>query len=523
VPTHALLASFREWVESCPNSPALSWRDHRFSYGELHALAESAAEELRAGLPDGAAVCVVGASPPALVATVLGAIAGHRRVLLTAADLDPAMRRRIAVGAGCRGVVTAGSPTVGQVVATVENLAAAGDGPGAAGDGPGVAGDGPGAAGAAAAAGPGLLLTTSGSTGLPKIVPLAPAGVDRFVEWAAGEFGIGAGTVVLNYAPLNFDLCLLDVWTTLARGGEVLPVARDQATDGRHLMGLAARAEVVQGVPMLFRLIADAAPPGWCSTTVREVLLTGDLTPPDLVRRVRELFPAAALSNVYGCTETNDSFLHRLAHPGDPAADPDDSGDSGDSGPALPIGRPIPGVRAAVVDDTGAVLDGPATGELLVSTPFQCDGYLDRRLNRDRFVPAPPGLPGGVYYRTGDLVRRAADGVVTLLGRADFQVKVRGVRTNLQEVEAVILRHAAVLEAAVVAVPDQLAGNRLHAVVRRSPDAELNGLQLRSHCAAALPRTAVPGRVEITDQPLPRTSTGKIDRTLIRQSRTEEI
>jgi acyl-coenzyme A synthetase/AMP-(fatty) acid ligase len=109
---------------------------------------------------------------------------------------------------------------------------------------------------------------------------------------------------------------------------------------------------------------------------------------------------------------------------------------------------------------------------------------------------------------------------VHLTGRNDHQVKVRGVRTNVQEVENVVLAHPEVLEAAVVPVPDEEAGTVLHAVVRRAPGSLLNGLHLRAHCAAALPRTAIPGAFEIGDEALPRTSTGKVDRTALRTRRT---
>src|SRR5262249_38885081 len=157
----------------------------------------------------------------------------------------------------------------------------------------------------------------------------------------------------LNYAPLNFDLCLLDVWATLARGGCVVLVGEDIATNGGHLLDLVARCTVVQSVPMLFRLVADAAAaagragPG--PEGVRQVVFTGDVMPPDLLGRVRRVFPRAALYNLYGCTETNDSFLHRVG-----SAAPELDG-------PVPIGRPIPGVTAAVLDGDGRLLDGPGT------------------------------------------------------------------------------------------------------------------------------------------------------------------
>jgi acyl-coenzyme A synthetase/AMP-(fatty) acid ligase len=442
------------------------------------------------GLPGRRSVCVVGRKSPDLVAVLLACFRSGHQVLLPPADLGEATLLQLCTRAGCEYLVRVG-PGHGELA--VRALPA-----------------GDTAAPCRLADRPGLLLTTSGSTGLPKVVPLSAAGVDRFVGWAAGQFGLGPGAVVFNYAPLNFDLCLLDVWTSLARGAAVVLVGEDGATDGGRLLDLVADSTLVQAVPMLFRLLTQAAGGRVRLPAARHVVFTGDALPPDLLPGLRQLFPEAALHNLYGCTETNDSFRFEL--PGDPAAVP--------AGP-LPIGRPIPGVDHVVLDADGRVLTGPGSGELVVHTPFQADGYLDPALDEGRFVPAPAGFPPGRWYRTGDLVRRDDTGLLNLLCRADFQVKVRGVRVNTQEVEAVLGEHAAVREAVVLAVPDRLAGHRLHAVVRCAPRAAVNSLQLRQHCAARLARTAIPGRIEIVDEPLPRTTTGKLDRSGIRRSRLE--
>ncbi|WP_026421295.1 AMP-binding protein [Actinokineospora inagensis] len=351
---------------------------------------------------------------------------------------------------------------------------------------------------------PPLVLTTSGSTGAPKVVPLSQAGVRRFTGWAARTFGIGDGTVVLNYAPLNFDLTLLDIWATLAVGGKVVLVDPERAADGRHLAELVdtQRVEVAQAVPLCFRLLSGQ---DRVFDSVRQVITTGDVLPADLLARVPTMFPNATLHNIYGCTETNDSFRYTVTDFAVPAP--------------LPIGRPIDGVQALLVDEDGAEVHGEGRGELLVSTPFQADGYLDPDLTAKRFTTGVAGHTG-VFYRSGDIVRRDADGLFHLDGRDDFHVKVRGVRTNLQEVEYVLERHPDVDEVAVVAIPDAEAGYRLHAAVRAGADGT-NSLVLRSHCARSLPRTAIPSTFQIQHAALPRTSTGKIDRNAISESRQE--
>jgi acyl-coenzyme A synthetase/AMP-(fatty) acid ligase len=163
------------------------------------------------------------------------------------------------------------------------------------------------------------------------------------------------------------------------------------------------------------------------------------------------------------------------------------------------------------------VLDGPAIGELWVSTPFQTSGYLGPRSRGGDFVPDPRAPSERIFFRTGDLVRRDAGGAVLLEGRTDLQVKVRGNRVNLQAVEQVLLEDPDVTEAAVVAFDDELAGKRLHAVVRQRRGATLSTLRLRTRCARRLTRVAIPSNIEVQDEPLPKTTTGKVDRGAVKR------
>jgi acyl-coenzyme A synthetase/AMP-(fatty) acid ligase len=349
-----------------------------------------------------------------------------------------------------------------------------------------------------------FMLTTSGSTGLPKIVPLAPSGVDRFTEWAATQFEIGPSTAVLNYAPLNFDLCLLDIWTTLKVGGRVVLVDQDRATNGAYLADLVTErsVNVVQAVPMLYRLLIDEArESGRVFDSVRYALTTGDKMPASTLKELPELFPNSRLFNVYGCTETNDSLIYEF-----------DLAD-GNVPTDIPIGQPLTGVTALIDDGNDGYIDGPGVGELVVKTPFQTSGYLNPALNEGKFFNMPDnGDEPRRFFRTGDIVRRHDDASITLEGRSDFYVKVRGVRVSTQVVEQAIQEHPSVIEVAVVAVPDELAGSRLHALVRREGDSKLNSLSLRQHCTSRLARTEMPSTIEIVTEPLPKTPTGKIDR-----------
>ncbi len=448
MPSRSFLHAFFRHVADRPDAPALSVDGLLISYAELAALVRAAkvgdAQVLRNGVR-----LVPAVKTPETIALVIACLRQECKVLLPSPELGAAALAQLADQVGAA-----------------------------------VLGDD---------AEPGLLLTTSGSTGTPKAVELSPDGVGRFIGWAQKQFGIGPGSTVLNYAPLNFDLCLLDVWAVLAAGGRAALVDQARAANANYLFEFFLKRDptVVQAVPLFYRLLADATPGDVRFDSVEHVVFTGDAMPLQLLERLPRLFPRAELWNVYGCTETNDSFAYRV--------ELDEVRALG----AVPIGTPITGVDAVVED---------GTGELLVRTPFQARGYTDSALNAEKWR-------ADGFFRSGDVVRRTENGLYFLVGRNAHHVKVRGVRTNLGEIEQVIISHPDVREAAVVAVPDDLAGNVLHAVVRRQPDSGLNSIGLRVHCAAQLPRTSVPGVVEIVDHALPRTSTGKVDRNLVRVHR----
>ncbi|MFJ6526607.1 AMP-binding protein [Streptomyces longwoodensis] len=469
-----------------PEAVALVQGGRRTTYRRLADLADELASALdRLDLDRRRPLCVPAHKTPETIALLIAAFRSGYAVLTPSPGLGAAVLGTLTAQARCSAVLTVDDRGALHHDAVPQDEAAAG---GFDTVDPSVAH---------------LLLTTSGSTGTPKIVPVAAAAFDRFAAWAGSHFHLTEQDTLLSYAPLNFDLSLLDVWTGLRLGAAVVLVEEDSSTDARHLRELVTAQGItfVQGVPMLYRLLTgdDARYPG-----VRTVVLTGDTVPRPLLARLGAAFPGARFHNVFGCTETNDSFVHEV----DPAT----------AGEKTPIGRPLPGVRALVLDDEGHVLDGPGTGELYVSTPFQTAGYLERRRNEGVFVPAPDGS-AGVFYRTGDVVSRDAEGLHWLEGRTDFQVKVRGVRTNVQEVENVLAAHPDVAEAAVVALPDPEAGYRLHAQVTRRPGTALTSLRLRTHGAAHLPRHALPSSVQVGDAPLPRTATGKPDRNLIKALR----
>jgi acyl-coenzyme A synthetase/AMP-(fatty) acid ligase len=482
------MGSFVERAKRAPSTPALAWPAGGVTYGELYAMACDAADALDClGLREGTRVAVLGPKSPATIALALACMLTGRPVLLPAVELGPGAVRTLIEHAEVQQVLAAEAFDGAAVVRPSRETAAAEP---------------------VLRRGPediALMLTTSGSTGQPKVVPITHRAILRFASWASDRFDIEPGTNVLSYCGLNFDLSILEVWTTLIYGGRAVLVAHNQSTRRDHLLDLVRRhrVNVIQGVPMLISLLLDAADAHGCDLpTVTHAILTGDAASRSLLARLPGPLTNSRLYNVYGCTETNDSFIHVL--------DPRREAERG----AIPLGAPLPGVSALIVRD-GRVLDGPGSGELWVSTPFQALGYLGPRAGDDGFheqpdVPAPAG-----HFRSRDLVRRDAAGMLYLDGRTDAQVKVRGVRVNLHAIEQALLGDPGVAEAAVIAVDDELAGKRLLGFVRRRSGAQVDTVQLRFRCARELGRVAVPAAIAVQDDALPKTTTGKVDRKAV--------
>jgi acyl-coenzyme A synthetase/AMP-(fatty) acid ligase len=482
------LSPFVERARRAPATPALAWPAGGVTYGELYAMACDAADALEClGLREGARVAVLGPKSPETIALALACLLTGRPVLLPAVELGRATLRTLVEHAEVEQVLAA-DEYEGAAVIRPSRETAAGE--------------------PELRRGPediALMLTTSGSTGLPKVVPITHRAILRFASWASDRFDIEPGTNVLSYCGLNFDLSILEVWTTLIYGGRAVLVAHEQSTRPDHLLDLVRRhrVNVIQGVPMLMSLLLDAAGAHGCDLpTVRHAILTGDAASRSLLARLPGPLTHSRLYNVYGCTETNDSFIAVL--------DPRRDAARGE----VPLGSPLPGVSALIVRD-GRVLDGPGSGELWVSTPFQAAGYLGPRAGDDGFAPQTgvPALAG--HFRSRDLVRRDASGMLFVEGRTDAQVKVRGVRVNLNAVEQALLGDPGVAEAAVIAVDDERAGKRLLGFVRRRPGTEVDTVKLRFRCARELGRVAVPAAIAVQDDALPKTTTGKVDRKAV--------
>ncbi|MDX5593492.1 AMP-binding protein [Pseudovibrio sp. SPO723] len=348
-----------------------------------------------------------------------------------------------------------------------------------------------------------LILTTSGSTGVPKGVMLPANALKSFFAWAKQQFSLVQNSKVFSYAPLNFDLALLEIWTPLSIGACSVLADPAKGADGAYLRALVSKhePELIEGVPLLYRMLAETdGSAALKAPFVKNVIMTGEKFSKEQRLQLAHMFPEAIFRNVYGATETNDSLIF--------SCNAEELTDL----EMMPVGMPLPHVKILVEPTDEPESDDIARGELLVSTPFQATGYTDPVKTEDAFLTRVVEGVAQTFYKTGDLVRMKKNGLIYLEGRSDFIVKVRGVRTNIVDVEIALTSHPDVEAAAVIPLPDAAAGTKLAAVVQVSPGAKLNSLTLRSYCAEHIPRSAIPSLYKITSDPLARTSTGKPDR-----------
>jgi L-proline---[L-prolyl-carrier protein] ligase len=351
------------------------------------------------------------------------------------------------------------------------------------------------------------ILYTSGSTGVPKGVMSSHSNALALLRWATAEFALTGEDRLSSHAPFTFALSVFDVYGAAVVGATVVLVPPTISMFPMEVRRLVERERITVwfSVPSALTLLAAR---GQLSAgdlpSLRAVLFAGEAFHPVHLRALMAGLPHARFANLYGATETNVSTWYPLDHIPGP-----------DAGP-LPIGGPIDGVRLAVVGEDGTPVPPGTAGELYVQGPTVAQGYWNApELTAEAFVIDPgPGLDGR-WYRTGDQVEQRVDGNLRFIGRRDHQVKSRGHRIELGEIESTLFEHPGVFECAVVAVPDELVTTRLHAFVVVADGVDES--ELARFCAARLPSVMVPESFAFRDA-LPRTSTGKVDRQVLRQS-----
>lgn len=367
--------------------------------------------------------------------------------------------------------------------------------------------DGPPAIGPAAVAeNLAYVIYTSGSTGKPKGVEVTHAQVVRLLSATQPAFEFGPDDVWSAFHSYAFDFSVWEIWGALAYGGTLVVVPAAVARSPRDFLALLAgrKVTVLNQTPSAFRELTAVAmaSPLLDDLAVRTIVFGGEaLEMHDVAPWLDR--PGLRLVNMYGITETTVHTTYRELMPRDLT-----------TGPRSPIGDALPDLRLCLLDEDGLPVPVGVPGELYVGGPGVARGYRGRpALTAERFVPdAFSGLPGERLYRSGDLCRRRADGELEYLGRADDQVKVRGYRIEVGEVEAALAAHPGVRRCAVLAVPD---GSDRRLVAYVVPRAEvLDPHELRTHLAQTLPPYLVPSAYLPVDT-IPLTGNGKTDRAAL--------
>ncbi len=346
------------------------------------------------------------------------------------------------------------------------------------------------------------VIYTSGSTGQPKGVVVEHRNVVNLAYGLIEHWGIGPGSVMLQFASFAFDVSVKDMFLSLLSGARLVLAAPETLHSPPRLAALIRQAGVTFASlpPAVLGLLPAGQYP-----ELRVIMAGGEELPTEVARRW--IRPGLRLVNGYGPTET--TVTAAFAELDVATAMPP------------PIGFPVrPNYRAYVLDAQLNPVPVGVFGELHIGGAGVARGYLNRpELTRDRFIP-DPFLPGQRLYKSGDLVRRRPDGSLEFAGRIDNQVKIRGLRIELGEIEAALATHPAIAQAVVTVVTGP-AGDYELAAYLRSDSAPVSDQDVKAHLARTLPAAMIPSHY-ITVDTFPLNSSGKVDRKALPTPRRQE-
>jgi amino acid adenylation domain-containing protein len=344
---------------------------------------------------------------------------------------------------------------------------------------------------------------TSGSTGQPKAIAGRLQGIDHFIRWELETLGISEGVRVSRLQPISFDASLRDIFLPLCSGGIAIgPAPRDTVLQARKLIEWIEQHEinVIHCVPSLFRSIVNEVLTPERLPSLKYVLMAGEpLLPADVGRWTDVFGDRVQLINLYGPSETTMTKFVYFVQPSDKDRH------------SIPIGKPMDGAKAVLVNVKGRPSAPGMIGEIYIRTPYLSLGYFNQpELTREAFIPDPFGDNSDeIVYKTGDLARVLEDGNYEFLGRKDQQVKIRGIRVELGEIENLLRGHQSVRDVAVIDRDDANGFKYLCGYVVLEDGA--NAADLRDYLASYLPEYMLPSAF-IPMQELTRTINGKLDR-----------
>ncbi len=358
------------------------------------------------------------------------------------------------------------------------------------------------------------IMYTSGSTGEPKgIIHTHYSGLS-YAKLSAGTYQICEHDRLGNHSPLHFDMSTLEFFSGPLQGACTVLIPEEYTRLPASLSKLIEEERLTTwySVPFaLIQLLLRGAMDTRDLSSLRWILFGGEPFPTKHLRELMKMLPEARFSNVYGPAEVNQCTYYHVPDLPDEMEDP------------VPIGRVWDNCEGLVVDEHDQPVAPGMKGELLIRTPTMMQGYWNRRDLNERAFYYRTHLSNyqEVYYRTGDLVRQNSDGDYTYRGRKDRQIKTRGYRVELDEIEAALLSHDQVEEAAAFAVPEAEGSTLISAGVTLKKDEEVMPSDLLKYLKSRLPVYAVPNEIKIY-QAFSRTATGKIDRKALSETAVAE-
>jgi amino acid adenylation domain-containing protein len=349
------------------------------------------------------------------------------------------------------------------------------------------------------------ILFTSGSTGIPKGVPITHASIIHFIDWATGYFGMGPSDRLSGHPPLHFDLSALDIFGSFAAGAQLHLVPPELNLIPHRLADFIAASELTQwfSVPSALNYMARFnAVPDSGFPSLRRLLWCGEVLPTPVLIHWMKRLPAVSFTNLYGPTEATiaSSYYTVRSCPEDPAA-------------SIPIGTACTGEELLVLDQNLRPVPVGATGDLYIRGVGLSPGYWrDPEKTHSAFIALPDRDPQDRVYRTGDVARLDDEGRAHFVGRADSQVKSRGYRIELGEIESRLHALPLLTDSAVVAVPTAgFEGVTICCAYVPAPDADVTPARLRNQLTQSLPSYMLPSRWHAFDG-LPKNPNGKVDR-----------
>ena len=347
------------------------------------------------------------------------------------------------------------------------------------------------------------IIYTSGSTGKPKGVQIEHKSVVNFLRSMQKTPGLVESDILLSVTTLSFDISILEIFLPIITGAKLVLVSKEDSMDGLFLINKLQEmaVTVMQATPTTWKMMLDA---GWKSKLNLKVLCGGEALPKDLAFKVLPL--CDSFWNVYGPTETTIWSTVKQVKSHDEI---------------ITIGRPIDNTSVYVLDKIGRIAPVGVVGELHIGGAGIARGYLNREeLTRERFIEDPFTPYGGKYlYKTGDLARVLDNGEIECLGRLDDQIKIRGFRVELGEIETLVKKHPGVHDA-VIAIKNDPNGNpRLVAYLIPVDNLEPDIDNIKNFLKDQLPGYMIPA-VHLFVKEFPMTPNGKIDRNALPEPTT---